>query len=196
MEDLRPWIPMLLGVEFVRDGIAEVRQEHYILAATYLGTAMVCFALTFSSALGHPEQIAKALRTPDLRVYVPVSVLISAGLSVVNQYRGRVLLRRNALALADSLDDFAQICRARIPLPHSLPHSEFDAKQRELHDQYLDAYGEKIWSIHRALTTHNEAFRDLLDSMLGSLAVRTLRMPELATWVAKTLRLEATLLQP
>jgi hypothetical protein len=196
---VEPNWPVLLpssefGVAFAMEAVREWRNRDRFPAYCFLVCSII--ALTIAATVGAGRDIGTPQIEPPSPVhFAVVAIIVSALAAGLHHYRGKVLLTRRASFLADRLDDFAQICRARIVNSHSLTTSEFDVEQRKLHDQYLDAYGEEIRSVHRALTVHNEAFSDLLDTMLGSLPVRTLRMPEFATWVAKTLRLEATLLQ-
>jgi hypothetical protein len=164
------------------------------------------FALTLVGIIG------LLLMIPAVRAGIPVwrwkfqepPPLLSALIALLacllatalHTYLRSAALIHNAFDLIARLKDFAQMSRARLGNTFSLTPAELDAKQRALHEQYLDTFGEEVRRVHRALTNATP-FADLLDTMLGStrVSVRTLKMPELAEWVANTLTIEATTLQ-
>lgn len=162
-----------------------------------IAVGLILAAVAIAFVLYGPVLSAPIVSLPSPLPFIAVALLASALAAGLHRYRDKVLLSRSALALADRLDDFAQICRARIGSRFSLSHADQEIQQRKLRDDYVTSFATDIRRVHRALTAHNEAFADLLDTMLGSNPDPnpTFKMPGLATWVAKTLRLEATLLQ-
>jgi len=129
-----------------------------------------------------------ALLAPSPVKFFIIALMISLLAAVSQRYFSNILVCRRGGALANKLDDFAQISQARLGHKLGLYTSEEEAKQHELHDEYLSRFGEDIRSVHRSLTSQNRTLADLLDSMLGSLPTRTLRLPELAKWTANILR--------
>ena len=160
-----------------------------------MAVGLILAAVAIAVAIYGPVFSAPVVSLPSPLPFTMVALAASAIAAGLHRYRGRAVLTRSALALADRLDDFAQISRARLGSPFSLPHAEKEIKERSVHEEYITTFATDIRRIHRALTVNNEAFADLLDTMLGSGPNRTLKMPGLAIWVAKTLRLEATLLK-
>jgi hypothetical protein len=179
-----------LGVTLLGAGlfvILESKIYGWILIAA--GVVMIAYGFPPLSLSG------SHLPAPPLLPFTVVVLIGSALAARLHRYRDRALLVRKTLALAERLDDFAQICQARLGSPFSTPLAEREVKERMIRDEYVTTFGANIRGVHRALTVDNEPFADLLDTMLGSRPNATFKLPALATWVAKTLRLEATLLQ-
>jgi hypothetical protein len=139
---------------------------------------------------------ATVVPLPSPLPFAAVAVAASGVAAGLRRYRDRTLLESGALALAERLDDFAQICNAKLGGQFSLPRADRETKEREYHDEYVSTFAREIRRVHRMLTINNEAFADLLDTMLGAGATRAIKQPQLATWTAKTLRLEITLDKP
>jgi hypothetical protein len=144
--------------------------------------------LAYSRELSIPKIYA-----PSVVAYFGTASALSISAVALHRWRERTQVRQGAPSLAARLDGFAQICLAKLGSPFSLTHAEREIKERALRDEYVDTFAKEIRQVHRAMTINNEPFADLLDTMIGATPNPAFKLPGLATWVAKTLRLETTL---
>ena len=157
-----------------------------------MGAALVAVCvlgwLAYSNELSAPK-----ISVPSVVTYFGAALTLSVLAAGLHRWREDLRVRQSALDLAARIDDFAQVCDAKIGSPFAVPHAELESKQRMLRDEYVNTFATDIRQVHRELTVNNEAFADLFNTMIGATANPTFKLPGLATWVAKTLRLEITL---
>ncbi len=173
-----------------------------------MGAALVAVCvlgwLAYSNELSAPK-----ISVPSVVTYFGAALTLSVLAAGLHRWREDLRVRQSALDLAARIDDFAQVCDAKIGSPFAVPHAELESKQRMLRDEYVNTFskstviGETAGEVYvrhpvtaaTAVKVAGVVIRDVVAGVRGDTgtAIAACKLPGLATWVAKTLRLEITL---